>query len=704
MSIKLNTALYHRALGAAHAGSVTHDEWSAPKNRTAGNSIAHDESQKGNADEYAYPIFAEGGKLSAKGVGSALAYAKKNNAAALVGPLEKISAAIKMHSIAASADPVLSLDAHRYASTQIDMPEEIAEKVRSFGKSIAQDDLDEEGVEKNPHVTVKYGLHSDSPKAVKSAIEGEMPVRFALGTTHYFPANEKRQSDALVAQVHSPDLHRLNQLIAGAAPHVDTHSDYMPHATIAYLKPGRGEKYAYRHDLSGIEGMTDTVSHSSADGKQTKIKLTGTTRNAKKMALSAAIFSLSTPEARPILTLGIASPKDIDGHPVYARRKEIARAGHYVHRGQKDSDGNWREFDITPDRMRLWADAFQKRKAAGIRPFVPERHVESAADARANMGYVDDLQIEGDSLYATMHLIGEDALAAAARNDVSIYVIGDATDANGEKYDECIEHVCLTANPVIPNLQPFVQIAASADRPAISAPVYVLAVEPNPTAAPSRRSFKMTDALAQQVRAKLGFGAEVPDDQLDDKAAEKALALSAEVPTLTGKVTTLTTERDALATERDTLKSELATAKTKAEEANNKVLQLSADAPNTTDPLAIALITRSFKTDRERVIESGVISEAGMKEVDALMFSEGKPTRTALALSAGGVDPFYSRLCDIIRRNPGIKTNNGVPRGTTEAERLALAADPTKREEDKVDPVALAEMRRYAHLPTPAAK
>lgn len=99
------------------------------------------------------------------------------------------------------------------------------------------------------------------------------------------------------------------------------------------------------------------------------------------------------------------------------------------------------------------------------------------------------------------------------------------------------------------------------------------------------------------------------------------------------------------------------------EAANGQVLALSGNAPREPDPMSLALITRAFKTDRERVIESGVVSEAGMNELDALLLPNGKPTGAALALSAGSVDPFYSRVCDVLRRNPGVKTNNAVPRG-----------------------------------------
>jgi hypothetical protein len=91
MACTLNSTVYHKALGAAHAGDVDHGAWTAP-GHTAENCIGKDGA------EWKYPIFTSAGKLSAKGVSYALGYAETNNESALYGPLQKISDAIKAHS------------------------------------------------------------------------------------------------------------------------------------------------------------------------------------------------------------------------------------------------------------------------------------------------------------------------------------------------------------------------------------------------------------------------------------------------------------------------------------------------------------------------------------------------------------------------------------------------------------------------------
>lgn len=204
----------------------------------------------------------------------------------------------------------------------------------------------------------------------------------------------------------------------------------------------------------------------------------------------------------------------------------------------------------------------------------------------------------------------------------------------------------------------------------------------------------MKPETAQQVRAKLGFGADVPDDQLDDKAAQKALSLSADLATLTTERDTLKTQVTTVTGERDAAKADV-TAKTA------EVLALSGDNREP-DALSLSLIGKAFRTERAQVISSGVISQAGMDELDKLFYANGKPNKMALSLSAGSTDPFYSRVLEIIKKFPGIKTGNGIPRGVVPAEpnpNLELSGD----KKDEPDLVVVNAARALHHLP-PLAK
>jgi hypothetical protein len=354
----------------------------------------------------------------------------------------------------------------------------------------------------------------------------------------------------------------------------------------------------------------------------------------KKPAVSASVgyvLNLSGANDSSPLPLGLEGypATDSAGQPIHYRRMKIAQVGKWTHRGTGE------EFEITRDRADQWARNHQALSAVGVRPFVPGEH-RATFNAADNHGYVARVEREGDDVFAVVALHGDDALKLAAKNGRSIYVVNDAKDAQGNVHKgESLHHLALVPNPALPDLGDAVRIAASADRPALSVPVFTLAA-----ATPTQKESEMNKELAKKFREKLGVAADVPDEKLPDLAAEKALALSADVATLT--------------TERDTLKTNL-TAKT------TEVLALSANDKEP-DALSMSLITRSFKTDRDRVVESGVISEAGMKELDALLLPSGKPGKFALALSGGSPDPLYSRVCDILRRNPGVKTDNAIPR------------------------------------------
>jgi hypothetical protein len=121
----------------------------------------------------------------------------------------------------------------------------------------------------------------------------------------------------------------------------------------------------------------------------------------------------------------------------------------------------------------------------------------------------------------------------------------------------------------------------------------------------------------------------------------------------------------ALSASQRRLKRELA-------DANGKVLALSADAPKELDGRTVALMKRQFKLDRQAVIDSGVISTAGMDKIDALLGANDN-NGIALSLSAGDgeeADMIYSRLCEIIAAHPGIKTSGAINRS-----KLALSAN-----------------------------
>lgn len=186
---------------------------------------------------------------------------------------------------AAPPDPEPEPQLHEYSSTQVNIAGRAADAMRKMAAQIPDSDLVAEegssyggksasdGRENEPHVTVFYGLHFQSPsKRMRAAIAAFGPITLTLGKTSLF---SNKDADVLKVDVTSPDLRRLHSLIGRLAPTHQTFPTYIPHATIAYLKPGRGKKYAGERALAGMKLNFDSVLFSGKKGHKELLPLKG---------------------------------------------------------------------------------------------------------------------------------------------------------------------------------------------------------------------------------------------------------------------------------------------------------------------------------------------------------------------------------------------------------------------------------------------
>ncbi|MCP9494545.1 MAG: 2'-5' RNA ligase family protein [Pyrinomonadaceae bacterium MAG19_C2-C3] len=164
---------------------------------------------------------------------------------------------------------------HDYSSTQVNLPQDVKEKVLRASRRIKTEDLASDGREDKPHITVRYGLQTNTSDEVRKALANVEPFTVRLGKTSIFPAKEGADYDVVKVDVESPELRAVNKLIADALPHTDTHPTYQPHVTLAYVKAGAGRKYANKPILEGTEMRFDSIAFSDKNGEMVAIPLGG---------------------------------------------------------------------------------------------------------------------------------------------------------------------------------------------------------------------------------------------------------------------------------------------------------------------------------------------------------------------------------------------------------------------------------------------
>ncbi len=104
---------------------------------------------------------------------------------------------------------------------------------------IDKNDLTDDGIEDEPHITLLYGFKSVSNDKIKDAIES---VKFGEVKLEKVSLFENEKYDVVKFDVSGDGLQeafkKLNKL-----PNDNKYPDYHPHITLAYVKVGQGKKY-----------------------------------------------------------------------------------------------------------------------------------------------------------------------------------------------------------------------------------------------------------------------------------------------------------------------------------------------------------------------------------------------------------------------------------------------------------------------------
>jgi 2'-5' RNA ligase len=171
----------------------------------------------------------------------------------------------------------------KHATTQINLPEEMAWKLRKLVKQIIpQSALMGDGYEENPHITVKYGVEENEQKLIE-AVGDQEPFTIRFGKTHVFdPSDSSDDAAPVVINIEAPELEKLHNRIDKAMSVKKDDFPYHPHATLAYVKPELAKEYDGLDFLEGVEFEATNVTISKKDHIMITVDFGRTPKTASK--------------------------------------------------------------------------------------------------------------------------------------------------------------------------------------------------------------------------------------------------------------------------------------------------------------------------------------------------------------------------------------------------------------------------------------
>lgn len=119
------------------------------------------------------------------------------------------------------------------------------------------------GIEDNPHVTILFGIHDYVPLSdVKKSL---VPIKHIKCKTRVIDVFPNPQFDVVKFNVEGNYLKQMNKALTNSVDYTTSHPEYKAHMTIAYAKPGTGNKY--KKTLSNLLVITPvSYIYSHADG------------------------------------------------------------------------------------------------------------------------------------------------------------------------------------------------------------------------------------------------------------------------------------------------------------------------------------------------------------------------------------------------------------------------------------------------------
>lgn len=167
----------------------------------------------------------------------------------------------------------LEEEAHKFSCVIFFLPAKDAQYVIDWSKENIDDSMlftdEEKGRENEVHITVFYGLHTNSSEDVLPIVKQFESAKVRFGSISKF---ESENCDVLKIDVDGSILRDMNKSLK----ELDFTSDfptYRPHCTLAYVKKGSCDHLLKDTYFSGWETTVKEVVFSPAEGEKVKLPL-----------------------------------------------------------------------------------------------------------------------------------------------------------------------------------------------------------------------------------------------------------------------------------------------------------------------------------------------------------------------------------------------------------------------------------------------
>lgn len=196
-------------------------------------------------------------------------------------------------------------DQFKHRSTQVNIPEDsdAHQALETTRGRISDTDLAGKGKDVGGnHVTVRWGLQAaddDKLEKMKQYLASVPPFEAKLGKTEKFQPSESSDGAAVIqSPVEAPEMKQIHDELAKHGDFTEpTFKDYKPHATIAYVKPEKADRYVGMSPTAGKGFTVNSIAVTDRNGKQEEVPLKGETK-------------ASVPETKPTKTETVVPKKE----------------------------------------------------------------------------------------------------------------------------------------------------------------------------------------------------------------------------------------------------------------------------------------------------------------------------------------------------------------------------------------------------------